>query len=209
MKDLLKYVLILLLFLSMGMAKSESTGSQGGYPVYNYQNGTLTIPRVDIPDQVGRYQDVVFQFDQQLNAWVLQDLNSRDRTAMPEMVLVTGPSVFIPDSRSMTITVEFTVTGRITCGRLGQINQRRTGNLFEIQITQEPLAPNEVCDQIARTFVRTIYLDVNGLKAGEYRLNVIGREITHSFTIPFDTTPPSDCGGSPEEDDPTIICGFL
>lgn len=209
MKGLLKYFLILLLFLSMNVAKSESTGNPSGYPSYSYQNGTLTIPRVDVPGQIGRYQDVVFQFDPQLNAWVLQDFNSTDKTAMPEIDIVVAPFVFIPDSSSLPITVRSSITGRITCGRLGQINQRRTGNLFEIQVTQEPLAPNEVCDQVTRTFVRVIYLDVNGLEAGEYRLNVIGTEITHSFTLPIDTTPQDNCGGSPEEDDPTIICGFL
>ncbi len=210
MKDLLKYILILLLFLNIGLAKSESTGSTGnpgGYPSYSYQNGTLTIPRVDVPGQVGRYQDVVFQFDPQLNAWTLQDFNSRDKTAIPKIDLVSAPFVF-ESSGTVPITVRSTITGEITCGRLGQINQRRIGNLFEVQVTQEPLAPDEVCDQVPLPFIRVIQLDVERLEAGEYQLHVIGTEGIHTFTLP-DTTLSDECGGSPEEVDPTISCRIL
>lgn len=48
----------------------------GSYEPANYydEKGTLTISRVDTPDQVGNYQDAKLQFDPSKNAWVLQDV---------------------------------------------------------------------------------------------------------------------------------------
>ena len=204
MKILLKSIFILLVFLDISAAKSENA-DQGGYPSYNYKDGTLTIPRVDVTGQVGRYQDVVFQFDPQLNAWILKKHHSRK--IMPEMdrKLIVVPIV-TATAPTVPVHVSLFTMGEYTCGRIGQINQRRIGNRFEIQITEDPLLPSEICDQKTRIFTRIIQLDVFRLEAGEYQYNINNGERIGSFTLPFDTTEPDECGGSPEDDNTPKAC---
>jgi len=205
MKILLKSTFILWLFLSSSAVKSENA-DQGGYPVYSYKNGTLTIPRVDVPGQTGRYQDVIFQFDPQLNAWILKEHNSREIMQETDRTLVVVPEVTALNP-AVPSTVSLHVFGEYTCSRIGQINQRRIGDLFEIQITEDPLQPTEICDQKIRIFMRVIQLDVFRLKAGEYQYSVNNGERIGSFTLPFDTTSESDeCGGSPEDDNTPNAC---
>ncbi|GJL74232.1 hypothetical protein [Nitrosomonas sp.] len=206
MSILVKTIFILLLLMNTGVVRSENA-HQGGYPIYSYKDGTLTVPRVDVPGQVGRYQDVVFQFDSQINAWVLREHHSRE--TMPEspkltMVIPAVSSFFPVDSinTSSPTFVRLIVLGEYTCGRIGQVNQRRTVNLFEIQITQDPLQPTEVCDHKVREFWRIINLDVFGLKAGDYQYTINNGENNGSFTLPLDVRDSAftDCGGSPEDD---------
>ncbi|MCB1984530.1 MAG: hypothetical protein H6936_12605 [Burkholderiales bacterium] len=139
----------------------------------------------------------------------------REHTALgPEFYFVfptvTATHPVIPPNPHVTLHV----AGEYTCGRIGQINQRRTGNLFEIQITKDPLQPGEVCDQVTRAFRRVIQLDVSRLEAGEYRysINSGGVIINNSarfgeigsFILPYDTFPNDECGGSSE--DPVNSC---
>ena len=194
-----KVYLFLLLFLATSPAKSENA-DQGGYPIYNHKDGTLTIPRVDTSDQVGRYQNVMFQFDPQPNVWILETFQSRESNGTKPHLRIAVPAVWssrptIPDQ------AELHVVGEFTCGRIGQINQRHTNNLFEIQITLDPLQPDEVCDHETRTFSRTIQLDVARLKAGEYQFSINNILINRTFTLPVDTIVADECGGNPEHDD--------
>ena len=69
--------LILCSCITMAMADNviaEST-SFSNNNVPSYENGVLTIPRVDTPDQIGNYQDATLKFDPQLNTWILQQVN--------------------------------------------------------------------------------------------------------------------------------------
>ncbi|MCB1984527.1 MAG: hypothetical protein H6936_12620 [Burkholderiales bacterium] len=208
MKILLKFFFILLVLLDIGTVKSENT-DQGGYPSYNYKDGTLILPRVDVSGQVGRYQDVEFQFDPQLNAWILNKHHSRAVMPQTNRVLGVLPQV-IALNRSVPSTVLLHIEGEHTCSRIGQINQRRVGDLFEIQITEDPLHPTEICDQKTRIFRRVIQLDVFRLKAGEYQYSINHGEATGSFTLPFDTSSNfNECGGSPEDDDTPNACAII
>ncbi|GJL74233.1 hypothetical protein [Nitrosomonas sp.] len=200
------YIFFLLLILATSQARAENT-DQGGYPVYNYKDGTLTIPRVDVPGQVGRYQDVVFQFDPQHNTWILQNVESRKNLSDEPKLKLVGGSFIITDPTTSHITLF--VIGEYTCGRIGQINQRRVGNLFEIQITKDPLLPTEVCDQKVREFWRILKLDIHRLEAGEYQYSINNGGNTGIFTLPFDTiddTGFDECGGSPEDDGTVNSC---
>ncbi len=196
MSHLIRSMIILLLFLSTAVAKSENF-NRAGYPSYSYQKGTLTIPRVDTPEQVGRFQDIVFRYDVQVNAWTLESFQSRNNINLEVDIQTIVPAVFSGRS-TKPVQVFLHVLGETTCGRIGQINQRRTGNLFEVQITKDPLQPDETCDQIARQFLRVIQLDVNRLPAGEYQVNVNNGGGFRSFTLPFDTIVADECGGSLE-----------
>ncbi len=193
-----KLYLFLLLFLATSLAKSENT-DQAGYPIYNHKDGTLTIPRIDVSDQVGRYQDVVFQLDTQLDLWILKEHQFRDNNAS-DLRLFVSPQV-LSGYFSTPDQVRLQISGEFTCSRIGQINQRRAGNLFEIQITQDPLKPGEVCNQKIELFQRTIQLDVARLEAGEYHYDINNGVSTGSFTLPDDTIVPDECGGKPENDD--------
>ncbi|WP_090699484.1 hypothetical protein [Nitrosomonas aestuarii] len=155
----------------------------------------------------------MFQFYPQRNAWILKEHHSRE--AMPEslkltMVIPTVSPFFPVDSinTSSPTFVRLIVLGEYTCGRIGQVNQRRTGNLFEIQITQDPLQPTEVCDYKVREFWRIINLDVFGLKAGDYQYTINNGENNGLFTLPLDVRDSAftDCGGSPEDDNTPNNC---
>ena len=202
----LKPYLFLLLFLATGPANSENP-DQGGYPVYNETDGILTMPRIDVPDQVSRFQDVVFRYDAQVDAWILDRFQLRDSPFAPAIRIIVPPGR-IESQLFPTIPVKETVVveGRFTCGRIGQINQRRTGHLIEIRISQDPLRPDEVCDRIPRSFTRTIKIDTDRLETGEYQIKVNNDIRGGSFIIASDTRQTEECGGSPENDDPN--CGL-
>jgi len=210
MRNLIVPVLTLSLVFGVTAVSAENA-DQGGYSNYSYKNGTLMIPRVDVPGQIGRYQDVVFQFDPQFGAWFLQHVESRDN--MPETPIIERlVSAAAVDANDPTVPAQvfISVIGEYTCGRIGQINQRRAGNLFEIQITQDPLQPDEICDQKVRVFSRVIALDVFRLNAGTYQYSINNGIGAGSFTLPFSTASTSfsdECGGSPEDDDTPDACG--
>lgn len=156
----------------------------------SYESGILIIPRIDSPEQVGRYQDVIFRFDQQLNTWVLQYVNSMRNH---------GPRIWSVDVRvvddSFPIQVFLQVTGDHGCGGLGQINTRRSGDLFEVQISEIQLGPEVVCTADIKKFVRIVALDVYGLSAGEYQY-IINDGNLGTFRLVRDNIFAEECGGS-------------
>jgi len=206
MCNLVKSIVTLLLFLNTSAVKSDNAGLGGDYPVYDAAQNILTLPRVDTSDQVGRYQNVVFRLDAERNVWILESFQSRKTSVSVPEIKFVFPLVESGSSSILT-QAALSVDGDFICGRIGQVNQRRTGDLFEIQITQDPLQPGEVCDQIPRIFQRLIKLDVSRLEAGEYRYNINNGARIGTFTLPIDTIVPDECGGSPESDE--ADCGLM
>lgn len=71
------------------------------------------------------------------------------------------------------------------CTEIDEIENEREGNNFDINITTK--RPRDaMCTQAIRDFNRTIPLDVQGLSAGNYTVNVNG--ITGSFELAVDNT---------------------
>jgi inhibitor of cysteine peptidase len=72
------------------------------------------------------------------------------------------------------------------CTEINEIKTEREGNVFNINIsTKRP--KDAVCTQAIESFTRTIPLDVWGLKAGNYTVNVNGA--TGSFELAIDNVP--------------------
>jgi hypothetical protein len=159
--------------------------------VPSYENGVLTVPRVDTPDQVGNYQDAVLKFDQQLNAWVLQQVNSaKFNSSNPRIKSV---NVFVIND-SFPTQVFLQAVGDFTCGEFGQINTGRKENLFDIQISVTPVPPGQTCTTNITEFVRVIQLDVYRLSAGDYQYSINGGN-SGTFTLTKDNKF-GECGGT-------------
>jgi inhibitor of cysteine peptidase len=71
------------------------------------------------------------------------------------------------------------------CTEIDEVNTEREGNVFNINITTK--RPKDVmCTQAIEDFEKTIPLDVQDLKAGNYTVNVNG--VTGSFELAVDNT---------------------
>jgi hypothetical protein len=202
---------ILLSVLGTNTIKAENFG-QGGYPSYNYESSILT--RVDIPSQLGKYQNVVFKYNSQINAWILQEINTVDNIPQtPEITQVLplfSTSIDVPNATFKTIQqLVLTVLGKYKCGRIGQINQRRIDRLFEIQITQVPLLTGEICDEKIRNFLRSIKLDTYRLDEGRYEYNINNGDYIGYFILQRPGVSYfKDCGGEQTDESCTGIIFF-
>lgn len=72
------------------------------------------------------------------------------------------------------------------CTEIDEIKNESEGNVFNINIsTRRP--KDAICTQAIKSFTETIPLEVRGLKAGNYTVNVNG--VTGSFELPVDNAP--------------------
>ena len=173
---------------------ADSTNFSNNIP--SYENGVLTIPRVDTPDQIGNYQDAVLKLDPQLNAWVLQQVNpAQFNSSNPRIKSV---NVFVI-SNSFPTQVFLQVTGDFTCGEFGQINTGRKENSFDVQISVTPTPPGQACTTDITEFVRVIQLDVYRLSAGDYQYSINGGN-SGTFTLTKDNKF-GECGGTNNTDE--------
>ena len=173
---------------------ADSTNFSNNIP--SYENGVLTIPRVDTPDQIGNYQDAVLKLDPQLNAWVLQQVNpAQFNSSNPRIKSV---NVFVI-SNSFPTQVFLQVTGDFTCGEFGQINTGRKENSFDVQISVTPIPQGQLCTADITEFVRVIQLDVYRLSAGDYQYSINGGN-SGTFTLTKDNKF-GECGGTNNTDE--------
>lgn len=185
--------LILCICIAIAMAGNviAESASFSNNNLPRYENGVLTIPRVDTPDQIGNYQDATLKFDSQLNAWILQNVNpAKFDSSNPK---IKSAKVFIIDD-SFPTQVFLQVVGDFTCGELGQINTGRKENLFEVQITVIPTPPGQACTANITEFVRVVQLDVYRLGAGDYQYSINGGNPS-TFSLTEDNKF-GECGGT-------------
>lgn len=170
----------------------SGTAFSSDYPVYD--NGVLTLPRVDTLDQVGTYQDATFQWTPQ-NTWelsALQILGTRKLESAPVSV------VEVIKTGALPVSVYLRASGlRSSCSFSGpgRIHQRLQGMQFDVQITAphtDAYVNNEAaCAAVMTSFKMTVPLGVYGLSAGTYSYNVNG--ITGTFSLDSDNKYPDDC----------------
>jgi inhibitor of cysteine peptidase len=72
-----------------------------------------------------------------------------------------------------------------SCTTIDQISKERDGTTF--RVTLITARPAEACAQVLTPFEETIPLDVYGLDAGTYTVDVNG--VTGTFTLEFDNVP--------------------
>uniref|UniRef100_UPI0035AD8687 hypothetical protein n=1 Tax=Nitrosomonas sp. TaxID=42353 RepID=UPI0035AD8687 len=80
---------------SFGLMTPVFSGSTPDIEHPRYQDGKLTIPRVDTSAQAGRYQDVQLQFNAAANTWTLT--NFRDSLIVP------GQGVYLDQVETIVI----------------------------------------------------------------------------------------------------------
>ncbi len=142
----------------------------------NYQNNLLTIPSVNTLVQVGRFQNVIFEHDEQ-GVWQLRDyqdaLNFTYISDVTSVITSTFPSqVFLK------------ISGHFTgCGGLGAINKRLVGNQFEISINEAFNPDGLACTADLKPFSRIVSLPIYGFDIGIYSYKVNGRNFSSGEII--------------------------
>lgn len=169
---------------SFGLMTPVFSGSTPDIEHPRYQDGKLTIPRVDTSAQAGRYQDVQLQFNAAANTWTLT--NFRDSLIVP------GQGVYLDQVETIVIEsfpvqVLLKVSGNFPsgCGGFGQINQRMQSNKFEIAMHHALIPPGTLCAMALVPFEKIVPLQVYGLPAGTYEYSVNG-ELTGTFSLSRD-----------------------
>ena len=133
-----------------------------------YDGNQLLIPRVDTVEKVGVYEEAIFFYDKEINAWQLQSYNvARDGIEINDIIpLVTSTT---------PIQVLLQVKGNVlACGNVGKIAHRVVNNKFEVQIHATQFPSDSTCIAAAIPFLKVIPLDVYGLDAGVYEYSVNG-----------------------------------
>lgn len=175
------------LFLQINSAMSAEA------PVF--QDGLLTIPTVNTPNQVGQYQAVTFEFTAQ-DGWQLLDFKEVGTRGLGLDAMIEAVELVKTDT--VPVQVLLRVTGYFSdgCPSLGQINHRLEGNQFEVVIhsnteTELLLA----CTAAIVPFRKTIPLPVYGLSAGTYTYLVNGNN-SGTFDLAVDNELSGDCEDS-------------
>jgi inhibitor of cysteine peptidase len=103
-------------------------------------------------------------------------------------------SIQIVTLESFPVQIQVIAKGYLPdgCTKIDEIKNESEGNAFNITIsTKRP--KGALCTQAIKSFTETIPLEVRGLKAGNYTVNVNG--VTGSFELPVDNVP-EDASGS-------------
>ncbi|MXS77262.1 hypothetical protein ABF87_04670 [Nitrosomonas sp. JL21] len=153
------------------------------FPVY--RNGTLTVPRVDTDEQIGLFQNGVFQYDGSIDAWRLQDYKL---TPVADIFLLENDGVELIIKESLPAQVFLKVKGSFPspCGKIDRINHRLKDNRFEVVITVgSTVSDVALCAAVVTPFETVVPLPVYGLPAGTYSYIVNGK-MTGSFELKSD-----------------------
>ena len=165
------------------------------YPIYD--NGVLTVPRIDTADQVGKYQDATFQLSSP-GSWVLSDVQVLNTGTVYQVGGIS--SVEVIRTGTLPVSVYLRASGVSgSCDNTGpaRIHQRLQGTRFDVDISAPHVAPLTpgisayTCTANLRTFKLTVPLQVYGLSAGTYSYNVNG--ITGTFSLDSDNKFSGDC----------------
>lgn len=162
------------------------------YPVYD--NGVLTLPHVDSPDQVGKYQEVTFQLTPQGTI----ELSGGQIFGTGNLGQALVSAVEVIKMGTLPVSVYLRASGlQGACGFSGpaRVHQRLEGTRFDIGIST-PLSDAYVnheitCTADIRPFKMTVPLEAYGLSAGTYSYNVNG--ITGTFSLESDNNYLDDC----------------
>jgi hypothetical protein len=149
-----------------------------------YQNGLLTIPHVDTPEQVGKYLDVTLKHKE--GAWVV-DSYKESGSVESKFLPVDKVEANVVDGFPIQVILRIS-SKNIACGSLGQINYRLDNKAFNITVHDGHayLPPGEVaCVAALQPFSTSIALPVYGLKAGTYTYMVNGK-ISGEFALDVD-----------------------
>lgn len=144
------------------------------------RGGVLTLPRVDTPEQAGRYLDVSLKLTEN-GSWAL--LGYTDGGTYASMLYATTAEAIVTDSFPVQVLLRVNGYFSSGCGELGPIDQRLVDGRFEVVVHQHSSAGPNVGCTLAMVPTQTIIpLPVYGLTAGTYQYSVNGGA-PGSFTL--------------------------
>jgi len=174
----MQFIKILILLITVAWFQKVAIAQALAENNVIYQNPLLRIPSIDIPEQVGRFQNVVFELNEQ-GMWLL-----RDYQEILKFTYIDNVNIIITDNFPVQVFLQ--VNGYfVGCGGLGAINKRLVGKQFEISINEAP-GPDPLefaCTTDLKPFQTTIALPVYGLEAGIYSYKVNGRDLSRGDII--------------------------
>jgi len=145
-----------------------------------YQDGMLTVPNIAVIEESGvkYYSDVQLQLQ--------PDGNFKLMTVQPQQSLVTVDSVVANVSGALSVQVSLTVSGNksVPCVSLLEPAIARSGSTFIVALAESTMGPAETCIAMIDPFETTINLNVSGLSAGSYDVDVNG--VKTSFVLATD-----------------------
>lgn len=145
----------------------------------------MTVPRVDTDEQIGLFQNGVFQYDAAIDAWRLQDYQI---APFVDIFLLEENNVEVIVKEALPVQVFLKVKGSFgsPCEKVGRISHRLKGNRFDVVITMVSTASDVVgCPTVVMPFETVIPLPMYGLAAGIYNYIVNGK-MTGSFELKSD-----------------------
>lgn len=156
-----------------------------------FQDGLLTIPTVNTPNQVGQYQAVTFEFTDQ-GSWQLLDFKEVGTQGLGLDAMIDGVELVKTDT--VPVQALLRVTGYFSdgCPSIGQINHRLEDNQFEVVIHSNRPTELVACTAAIVPFRKTIPLPVYGLSVGTYAYSINGSN-NGTFELAVDNELPGDC----------------
>lgn len=144
--------------------------------VATFENSVLTIPQgaALVSGEASYYNDIQLISDIEGNFTVI---------AAQQSTLVAVDSVVVSIAESLPVQVSLTVSGNksVPCVQLQAPAIFSDESSFTVVLAETTLGPAETCIAVLDPFETTIALDVSGLDAGTYTVNVNGVET--SFTL--------------------------
>jgi hypothetical protein len=142
-----------------------------------YQDGMLTIPTIGVIEGTGAtyYSNIQLQLE--------PDGDFKLMASSPPHHLVGVESVVASVMGSLQVHVSLLVSGykSVPCVSLLEPAIARRGSTFVVILAESTMGPAETCIAVIDPFETNISLDVSGLSAGTYGVEV--NEFKTSFTL--------------------------
>ncbi|MBK7352450.1 MAG: hypothetical protein IPJ05_01410 [Nitrosomonas sp.] len=187
------FITICILFPLPGWS-SETVGTPGKAVIRDqpyYLNGFLNVPIVDSSDQLGLFQDALFQYDSQIDGWKLLKVNIHPI----RKGIITKVETIITDTFPVQVFLKIS-SEDIACNELGKIRTQFDSidwrpvdgppPTFNIVVDFIPPLPDTTCLTVVIPYEKIIPLNVYGLPAGIYGYTVNGDEFSGSFELTTD-----------------------
>jgi hypothetical protein len=143
--------------------------AQAEVPVYRNQELTLPGALVVNANGANYYGDVRFAANED-GTFTLVDAHRRNLAMVNDVTLV------IEESFPVQVSAEVSGDLSVACVDLEEPGVIRDGNTFTVVLAETPLDPLILCAQALAGYEISIPLDVRGLQAGQYIVDVNGVE---------------------------------
>lgn len=167
----------------VGMSFASSVIWAENEASYNPQNGRLVIPKVLIGND---YYQVEMKNTQGLD-FTVSNYSKLANSSTENKPLANVESLEINILESFPVQVNALAKGHLMngCQQLDELEVEREDNLFKVSLSTR--SEGEICTQALVPFTKTIALNVLGLKAGSYQVDVNG--VKASFELAVDNIP--------------------